>query len=961
MNLDNVEDAYPLTPAQLGMLYHTLSSPDSDVYMAYVVMTLRGDLDVALLQQSWDATYQRHEALRAGFLWEGLEEPLQVIYRDCGLSWQADSLSSDSASVARDSIAMAIGQERLKGFDVSKAPLSRLRLIQTHQNEWVLIWVIHHLLVDGWCTPIILSDVLQHYSDRTSDTFSSAEPARPFSEHVHWLARQDKAVAEEYWRDYLRGFTPTPVKLEMPAGARELAEPRRDRPERELTLSAETSSLLADFCRANAVTLSTVVHCAWAMVIAQYSGTHKPLFGSTTSGRQSGLAGLESAVGLYLNTLPVYLEISDQPMQQALQEFQRRMYLSNQYEYLSLADIQKLVPGRDGQALFDSIVVLESHSGDDQFRARGTNLLISEISYTTHSNYPLALLVIPGEKLQFRLVYDSTVLHSSHVDDMLHQVKSLVHAIQGASAERTVRELLKETETQRQLPRCIGNSRVAMQHASLHAWFEKTCDTSPDSVAMISAGQSWTYAELDQRANQIARCIRNSVPVDEQLIGLVFQRGFEQVASVLGVLKAGFGYVPMNPEHPEAVLNRIISQAGLSLLICSDKSRDALEALDVQVMSLEETTGWNDRRVEADTTTLDSLAYVMFTSGSTGTPKGVMVTHGNVMYSTQARIDYYQNTSPRYLSLSSVTFDSSVAGLYWTLCGGGTLILPAPDEEKDLHRIGQIIQSCQVTHTLCLPSIYRLILDHVEADDRRSLLTVIVAGEQCTSDLVAQHFDNTKGCRLYNEYGPTEATVWSTVCELRDADAYGVSIGRPIGSTLIMIMTASGTLCPTGVEGELVIGGEGVSKGYYRDAVLTAERFVDNPVNPDDCPTVFRTGDLGFWDHQGNIVFTGRADRQLKIRGNRIEPAEIESTLAAFPEIDEVAVIGVPVPRSNLSNQSEAPTCDKLVQVLEGMNPEQAEALLLRVERSMDDAREGRNKSRISVGSEGQPDHSTDL
>lgn len=935
MNVDNVENAYPLTSAQLGMLYHTLSSPDSDVYMAYVVMTVKGALDIELFKKSWDHTYQRHESLRAGFLWDGLDEPLQVIFKQCPLSWQIDYLPADGSIVTTEDISRAVLDERLRKVDLSNAPLSRLRLIQIQQDEWTLIWAVHHLVVDGWCTPIILSDVVRHYGNQQSGVAASCEKSRPFSEHVQWLMQQDKTRAENHWREFLNDVKPTAIRLEPFSEERVAPDTTKQAwhvPQREIVLSSIQTRALDDFCKANRLTLSTVVHCAWGLVVGQYANTHKPVFGTTTSGRQSGLAGVENAVGLYLNTIPACLEISDRSVLEAMQDFQATVYRNNSYEYLSLADIQKLVPRTDNQALFDSIVVLESHSGDEKFTAPGADLAISDINYTTHSNYPLALLVIPGNELLLRLVYDETLFSVACVEEILSLTDKLLQALQHAPPNTSMLTLHEQVMQDVLMPRCIGDAPVNNEHQTLHGWIEAYCDSQPDSIAVVAAGKSWTYEQLDQRANQIARSIRNNLYGDEELIGVALPRSFEQVAAVLGVLKSGLGYVPLNPAHPVAQLNKIIREAGINVIVCGEDHQTALQELNVQILTIEETTASSKKRFPGGKQSADSLAYVMYTSGSTGAPKGVMVSHDNVIYSTQARMDYYNSEAPTFLLLSTMTFDSSVAGLYWTLCSGGTLVLPEADEEKDLARVGQLIEQYQVTHTLCLPSLYRLMLKYINTEQLRSLYTVIVAGEQCTTDLEQEHQSHLPDCRLYNEYGPTEATVWSSVTELGQTASLSITIGRPIGNSVVMILGESGQLCPSRVEGELVIGGRGVAQGYYRQVTLAAERFVDNPVDTTHYPKVFKTGDLGYWNADGEIVFTGRADRQLKIRGNRIEPAEIESVLMSLSEVTDAGVVGISMSSTAVTKQGDSWTQNQILRALETMGPELANSLLSQLE-----------------------------
>ena len=425
---------------------------------------------------------------------------------------------------------------------------------------------------------------------------------------------------------------------------------------------------------------------------------------------------------------------------------------------------------------------------------------------------------------------------------------------------------------------------------------EQQAQKQPDQLAVIGVDKSYTYGEIDRRANQLARHLRQLGVGAGTIVGLCVERSADMILGILGILKAGGAYLPLDPTYPLKRLAFMLEDAGATVIVTHQDYTERLPAgNDTKPVCLD--TQW-DQIAKHSTEPIsnsadgDHLAYVIYTSGSTGKPKGVPITHKNLVHSTLARLNYYPVPVQRFLLLSSFAFDSSVVGIFWSLCQGGTLVLPEQRIEQDIVGLADLIQQQAISHTLCLPTLYNLLLRYANPNQLTSLQTVIVAGEVCPKDLVQAHHERLPKTQLYNEYGPTEGTVWSTVYEV-PAQFHGIQvpIGKPIANTQAFILDPHLRPVPIGVKGELYIGGIGLAQGYLNRPDLTADRFIDHTFENGVEVRLYRTGDLARFQPDGNIVFLGRADDQVKIRGYRIELAEIEASLQAHSDIREAAVL----------------------------------------------------------------------
>lgn len=909
--MENVADIYTLSPTQLGMLFHTLADTQTGVYVNQYTCKLSSRLQPELFQQAWQQTLTRHPVLRTAFLWDGLDEPLQVVRQQVELPWQSLDWHGvgDSEQVAK--LDEFLECDRNQGFELDQAPLLRLTLIHLSDNTWQFVWSSHHLLFDGWSLPLIWQDMLTYYGALLQETVPQLAPVRSYRDYIAWQQEQDLSTAKAFWRKQLKGFSePTPLPAAQTGTSRHYQQHTH-------SLSPALTTALKTFGQQHQLTLNTLVQGAWALLLNHYSSQKQVTYGSVVSGRPADLSGVETMVGLFINTLPVRVIINpEQSVVDWLQDRQRQLLELRQYEATALTDIQRWSDLPKGSPLFESIVVFENYP-----TAAGTNLGFetSEIRYLEQSNYPLALLVVPGESLELILLSDSGRFEAETIKNLHAHLELLLTAfIEQPQAKLTDLPRLTAAE-QQQLT--TWETFDYSRDLTIHQLIEAQVDKTPDAPAVVFAGQTLTYGELNQQAEQLASVLRSHEVVSGERVALCLKPSLERIVSILAVLKAGAAYVPLDPAYPAARITYCLEDTNPKLLL-TQHSVDLPETSVPLVYLDDELTKESPLQTSVSAAQPDDLAYIIYTSGSTGQPKGVMVSHRNLVHSTMARFQVYPEPVGRFLLLSSIAFDSSVAGIFWTLCQGGTLVLPPERIEQDLHQLATLIAQQQISHILCVPTLYSLLLESAQPQQLSTLQTVIVAGEACPRSLAQHHHAKLPATDLYNEYGPTEATVWCTAYRVpANLEPGSVAIGKAIPNTQIYLLNEELQPVPTGAVGEIYVGGDGVTRGYLNQPEKTAAVFVV----PDggQCPPYYKTGDLARYRADGQLEWLGRCDRQVKIRGHRIELGEIEDALREQDDVQEAVVVA----------QSTS-KLDSLVSALAALKPEKAEALLVAIEES---------------------------
>ncbi|HSM06180.1 MAG TPA: amino acid adenylation domain-containing protein [Longimicrobiales bacterium] len=882
MTGSSIETAFPLTPLQEGMLYHSIRKPDGSAYWGQCDAVLVGPMDRDVFRRAWERLVRRHQAFRTFFAWEGRDRPLQVVRASVSLPWEFFDWSSRSDEDQQLGWEALLADDRARSRDLTVAPVMRIVLVRLGPERHRLLWSLHHMLADGWSGHLVLKEAFEEYDALTTGSEHAPDPPPSFATFVSWLSSRDADAAEAYWRSQLSGLraaTPLPgASTDAPGGRKARAEIRLD---------VESTRTLMEASGRMRVTPGTVVFGAWASVLAHYQGeTDEVTFGVTLSERPPEIPGVSRSVGLYLSTVPVRIPIpSGSPVSAWLSRLQSTVVDARDHSAGGLADIHRWSELPQGSPLVRSLVVYESFPEDVGASATRAGLRLESLSISAPSDLPLALLAYPGRRLTLELVYDTALYTPEAAQDLL---RAMVRALRELSrgGERTMGsiDLLDPAVRYTLLEVWSGADTPAPPARDVLEVFEERVACTPEAPAVRDGGSSLTYAELDAAANRAAhRIVRASSDVEE-LLGIPADGGVHAIVAVVAALKAGRGYTVLDPRQPGRRLARLLHEVG-SVISTSGDARwgDRLLPLD------EESGDPGGPAQKPDVPTDEAcVAYVVWTSGSTGEPKGVVIERGHLARSTAARMAYYGTEPEVELLMASLAVDSSVAGLYGTLCSGGCLVVPPHRIEQDPDAVMQLVEDASVTTTLMLPSLYRTVLEEGDGGRLRSLRRVVVAGEACPPSVVDLHRRTLPGAELHNEYGPSEATVWATVADLSGDAPPEVTIGRAVPGVLVYLLDGVGRPVPVGVPGEIWIGGGTVARGYLGDPRLTEERFVPDPFSGRG--RMYRTGDRGRFTTDGRLQFLGRIDDQLKVRGHRVEPSEVERALEAHPGVSEAAV-----------------------------------------------------------------------
>ncbi|BBL70958.1 hypothetical protein MoryE10_15640 [Methylogaea oryzae] len=884
-----VEDIYPLSPMQQGLLFHSLGQPGGGLYLEQLVLELEGELDRRKLHAAWQTLLQRHPALRSALAWEALSQPLQIVQRRPVLPWREVDWRDAAAEEQSARLEALLREDRKAGFHLSSCRahgergndvMLRLTLIRLSQQRWQLLWTHHHLLLDGWSRSILLKELFELYGG------GSPPPApRPFRDYLAWLQSRDAAQAENHWRQVLAGVdAATPLPLADAAAA----APDDGAPSAiaERCLSPQNAAALERFARGHGLTWSTLARGAWALLLGSHAGADEVLFGATVSGRPAALAGVENMVGMFVNTLPVRIGLpADGVVLPWLQNLQAQQAEDGAFEYASLAEIQAWSGLEAGRALFETLLVVENYPVDALDEA-DLPLRIAGLQSRERSNLPLVALLLPGASPSLHLSYDPARYSNADAARLLEQWEHrLLSLIARPDARLGELDPLTAAEKQTLLRDWNHTAAAYPDDCCVHDLIQRQAALTPAAEALRFRGESMSYAELEARAGGLAQRLHALGIGPESRVGLCAARSMEMVVGLLAILKAGGAYVPLDPAYPAERLRYMIEDADLALLLVQPELREALPDTATLRLDLAMPAPAETAALPAPAVGPANAAYVIYTSGTTGRPKGVVLEHRGACNLALAQQRAFGVTvGTRVLQFASLSFDAATWEILMALCAGGTLCLaPAEDLLPGLE-LARFLRE-QDIHIATLPPSA---LAAMAAEALPALATLIVAGEACPAELVDRW---AVGRRFFNAYGPTETTVCAAWSEC-EAGQGRPSIGRPIANTRLYLLDGRRRPVPQGAVGELYVGGAGVARGYLNQPELTAERYVDDPFSDRPGARLYRTGDLCRWRADGRLDFLGRADHQVKIRGYRIEPGEIESQLLRQSGVAEAAVIG---------------------------------------------------------------------
>ncbi|WP_160710767.1 non-ribosomal peptide synthetase [Chitinophaga solisilvae] len=891
-----LESMYRLSGLQEGMLFHSIYDGKASAYVEQFAGELT-DLNVTAFLQSWEYLVAQHGILRSGFYYDVFSVPVQCVYRKADLPVTILDYRELDATAQQQAIALYEADTRQKGFDFTQAPLMRITLMQLAENRYKLIWSFHHILLDGWSTPVLLEKLLLVYEALVAGHPLPEIAKDSYETYIRYTERRDKEEEELYWRGYLKGLSEgclLPFISTTADRTKGLGEYRQW----PLRVNATTTGQLSRFAQRHRLTVNTLMQGVWAYLLYRYTGRAEVVYGVTVSGRPEDLPGVERAIGLYINTLPLYTAVdSSAGIVQWLQALQMSQLQSREYQHTPLNIIQRWATV-DGD-LFDSLLVFENYPVSKVLSGSAEHLQLENAVMREQTNYPLSLIVSAGEEIGVLFSYNSSLLEddyvaaiAAHLEQVLQQL--LIHET-GVLADI---DLLTGKEREQLLETFNNTATVYPHEETAVSLFAKQAQLTPAAPAIVFEDKVYTYQELDEYTSQLARYLRSKGVTADMPVPVCLDRSAEMAVAILGIMKAGGAYVPIDPAYPEDRISFMLEDTRAAIVVTTRDIKDRIAAFAGTDTVLLDTDRDVIRRRAAELPAIvagpDNLSYIIYTSGSTGKPKGVMVEHAGMLNHLYAKINDLQVTADSVIAFTaSYTFDISVWQLLAALLCGGTTVIYSSDRILQPSQLMEAVEADGVTILELVPSYLAAVLQENIPAQLQQLRYLLVTGEAVSQPVLAKWFAHPAYGRIpvVNAYGPTEAS--DDICHyvMRETPSrINVPVGAPVQNMRIYVLSAGDQLCPVGVPGEICVAGIGVSRGYLNRAELTASRFVQDPYGAAGS-RMYRTGDLGRWLPDGNIEYLGRIDDQVKIRGFRIELGEIENVLQQHPEIDQAVVV----------------------------------------------------------------------
>ncbi|MFJ7903269.1 non-ribosomal peptide synthase/polyketide synthase [Streptomyces sp. NPDC096198] len=865
-----VADVLPLTPLQSGMLFHGLVDTEG-AYFDRTAVRLSGVADPGAFAEAWQQVADRTPALRTSVHWQGLPHPVQVVHHRAELpvtrlDWRG--LTEEQRAAATERL---FADDRATGMDLTEAPLTRIALAALPGDEVLLLWSTHHLILDGWSTAQLLTEVSERYAALTGGPDAAPPARRPFADFLRWLRDQDEDAAVRHWTETLAGFTDrTPLSYD-----RTPAEAHRARSEAAVRheLDEAASARLREHAARAGLTVNTVVQGAWALLLARSAGRPDVVFGTTVSGRPAELPGVDTMIGMFINTVPTRVRVTGGGIVPWLRGIQEQGSDARHHDFVALPRIQAASDVPAGEALFDSMVVFENYPVDESATAR-TGVCVEDVRADDATTFPLCLRAHLTDRLGFDLAYDAALFDRATVERAGARLTAVLTAL-ADGLDGTVDGLEPLTEDDRELLGRWNSTARRVAPRSPVDLFAEQVHRAPDAVAVHDGDREVTYRQLGDWSDRLAHRLLNGGLAPEGRVALLMDRSAELVAAQLAVLKAGGAYLPLDARAPEERRRALLAGADATLLLTAEEAAAARTG----------STGLLDGPV-ADP---DRLAYIMFTSGSTGRPKAVAVRHRDIAsLATDSRFGH--GVCARVLLHSPVAFDAATFEVWAPLLNGGSVVV-APEGPVDAALLGRLTADGGLTAVWLTAGLFRLLAQDAP-DCLSGLSQVWTGGDVVPAAAVRRVLRACPGLTVVDGYGPTEATTFTTAFALTDAARVPdtVPIGHPLDDMRVHILDSRMRPVPPGGTGELYAAGEGVARGYLGRPGESAARFLADPLGPPGA-RMYRTGDLARRNQDGTVEFLGRADDQVKIRGFRVEPGEAEAVLAAHPQVTDAAVV----------------------------------------------------------------------
>ena len=902
INKENLEDLYPLFPLQEGMLYSHLAEPGAHTYVEQICYTVTSELDLANFEAAWNVLFERHAALRTAIVYGKSKEPLQMVLEQRQIEFlHRDLRGVDDADARVRELTLA---DRARGFDLAGDVLMRITVFQLGDTHYEIVWTHHHMIMDGWSLSVLQDELLHCYYARVNGTPISLPPAPSLRSYARYLAERDREQTRALWRDHLAGYSePAHLPFIAPRG-----EERYDLQKCSVGISPQLFARIEALASHFQVTTNTLVQALWAVVVGRYTCSDDVVFGTVVSGRPEELVEAQRAVGLFSNTVPTRVRLDEtRSLRELCLKLQSDATRTRAGQYVPLSEICEC--SEVGADLIDHIVVFENYPGsDDQGGEReDADLAIERSAHFEQTPYPFVLVVEPGDYPAVDLHFDARRCQKSAIRTIADCYRHLVHHAT-SDPECAIDELrLFDREEEARLLGQLdaGAEQSYPRDASVSQLFAETVASAPDATALRFGEESFTYLQVAEAAQPLARTIAAHVGSD-QIVAVCLDHSADAVISFLAILDSGNAYLPLDTTMPRERMVTILEDARVALVVTTPTLARELAAgpwyfLDCKSGHITDGQGDVVRRAGGANAPADARAaqraatdpaYVIYTSGTTGRPKGVVVCHRNIV--RLVRDTNYVAIRPEHVvaSASSLSFDAATFEIWGALLNGACLSAIDRETLTFPDALGRALRSQKITHMFVTTAVLNQVA--AQAPDAFGTLDCLLfGGERVDPEAVRTIVTGESPARTLHVYGPTENTTFSTWYEVSKVaqDADNISIGRSIARSTCYVLDHRLRPTPAGAPGEVYLGGDGLALGYLHDAGLTDERFLADP--RDARQRLYRTGDRGRINGDGQLEFLERRDSQVKLRGFRIELGEIESCLRQSDAVGACAVVVV--------------------------------------------------------------------
>ncbi len=884
----NIVDVYPLSPMQTGLLFHSLLDEQSGAYFVQIRMRLRGELDLALMEQAFRQLVASHGVLRTAIVHEGLRQPQQLVLRSRAAPFACHDLSTLEPALREPALQALLAEDRSRRFVLDKDPLFRMMLVRRAADCFEGVFSFHHIILDGWCVNLLIDGLLGLYERLVQGEREPLLPSVPYKHYIRWVRAQDEGQARDYWRDYLADAPPLAMvpkkawRSEDAAQALQAQESSRyvNRSFEHGFSEARTRALQA-LCRNQGLTLNSALQTLWGLALQRYNRSQDVVFGCVVSGRSDELPQVESMVGMMINTLPLRLRCEgSEPFTQVARRLQDEFRQCERQGHLALAEMQRCAGGQG--ELFDTLFVFQNLP---ERSAPVSGLHIDQVREVEQTHYDFSLVFKVGEEIRVTCVYNGARIEEAQARAVMEHLQALMDGVLAAPEGRVdALDIVGVEEQGRLLQALSGRSVRLPAQDDLCTRLRQVARERAGHPAVVDGERRLSYEALDRESDALARRLLGLGVREGDLVGLMPGRHARMLLGLLAILKCGAAYVPLDAAMPAPRLAHIVQDTGMRHLLWGGRraewTPEGLQVLDLDALL-------HDGTPEPSLSLPDChggmRAYVIYTSGSTGQPKGVQISHRNVLNLHMAFENDLNFRDERMTQFAPLTFDAAAGEIFVTLLDGSTLYLIPESIQQEVDRIQSFLAENAISFASFPPDFFA----HFDPALLPQLRSILTAGSRPNVGTIERW---RQQARYINAYGPTETTVLSTAwcSDQAPAEQSHLSIGQPLCNTRCCVMDAALRLVPQGVAGELCIAGEGVALGYLNEPALNEQKFVTNPYVAGE--RMYRSGDLVRQHADGSLEFLGRIDFQTKIRGHRVEPEEVERALLTVPGVAEAVV-----------------------------------------------------------------------